>query len=616
MNPKNPGEGAPKKYFQSKRREFAPEQTFAPGASFVAIPKFKNKRAFPFVTPQNALKKFIGQEELAPTPTPPGVLRIIPLGGVEQVGLNCTAFEYDGEVLIIDMGIQFADQYQHGINGSIPDLAYLRDKKLTGIVITHGHIDHIGAIPFIIKQLGRNVPLYATSMAYELIAMKQGENGEPLTKMARIERNATLSIGSHFQIMPFTVDHSIPDSVGIVIETPVGRFVHTGDWKFDSNPLPYRPSTDYSLLESIGNRGVRALLSDSTNAHLSGSSLSESDVIGSIEEIFKQSEHRIITATFSSIIDRVMLMIATAEKFDRKVVLLGRGMNNYMDIAFKLGYARPKPGTIISIEEANRLPDNKVTICCTGAQGERYAALMRISTGESKDTTLRPTDTVVFSSSVIPGNERNVQGLFDIIMAQGPRIYQYKDSDIHAGGHARAEDTKKMISLIRPEVYMPVYGYPHMIYGNAKNAYESGYSRDRVIISRNGQIIEFTKDSFAVTDMFVSHRLMTVDGYMVGLTNERDIHDREQMRQSGVVVVSIAKKPGEYLYKIDMAGLPMLQHFDGLEEDIYDFLDATLKNEIQRFKGVDEFRDYAADKVGSLIFDATGKEPVVLVVVH
>ena len=266
------------------------------------------------------------------------------------------------------MGIQFADQYQHGVNGSIPDLAYLKGKKVVGIVITHGHIDHIGAIPFIVKQLGRNVPMYATSMAYELIAMKQGENGEPLSSLERIQRNVPISIGTHFQLQPFTVDHSIPDSCGMVIETPVGRFVHTGDWKFDNNPLPYRPSTDYDLLESIGNRGVRALLSDSTNAHLAGSSISESDVIGSIEEIFRMSEHRIITATFSSIIDRVMLIIATAEKFDRKIVLLGRGMNNYMDIAFKLGYAKPKPGTIISMEDANRLPDNKVTICCTGAQ--------------------------------------------------------------------------------------------------------------------------------------------------------------------------------------------------------------------------------------------------------
>jgi ribonuclease J len=256
-HPRSAAHTAPKKegyYSRTDRRSEAGGKKVEPGSSFVSIPKFRNKRSFPFVTPQLALKSFLGYEELKATPTPKDVLRIIPLGGVEQVGLNCTAFEYNGEVVIVDMGIQFADQYQHGINGSIPDLAYLKGKNVVGIVITHGHIDHIGAIPFAVKQLGRNIPMYATSMAFELIAMKQGENAEPLSNMERITRNVTFSLGSNFQIMPFTVDHSIPDSVGILIETPVGRFVHTGDWKFDAHPLPYRPSTDFSLLESIGNR--------------------------------------------------------------------------------------------------------------------------------------------------------------------------------------------------------------------------------------------------------------------------------------------------------------------------------------------------------------------------
>ncbi len=594
----------------------APKTLTQPGWQFILVPKFRNKHSFPFTTPQQALKKHLWYEELRPTPTPKDVLRIIPFGGVEQVGLNCTAFEYNGEVLIIDMGLQFADQYQHGISCSIPDLTYLRGKKLIGIVITHGHIDHIGAVQYVVSQLGRNVPIYATSMAYELIAMKQAENGAPLTRLERINRNVPFSLGDFFQLMPFTVDHSIPDSTGVLIETPVGRFVHTGDWKFDEKPLPYRPSTDYALLESIGKRWVRALLSDSTNAHLMGSSISESEVVRSIEEIFEKATGRIITATFSSIIDRVMIIIAAAEKFNRKVVLLWRGMNNYMDIAFKLGYARPKPGTIISMEEANKLPYHEVTICCTGAQWERYAALMRIATGESKDTSLLPSDTVVFSSSVIPGNERSVQGLFDIIMTQGPRIYQYKESEIHAGWHARAEDSKKMISLIRPEVYMPVYGYPHMLHGNARNAYALGYSEDHVLIARNGQIIEFSKDSYQMTDMFVPHRLVTVDGYMVGYTTEKELHDREQMKAGGVVAVSIAKKPGEYLFKLDTVGFPEFSNFPHLEKRIMTYLDTTLRNEIAKFPNAEVFKRHASKKVGDMIFDETGKEPLIMVLVH
>jgi ribonuclease J len=448
-------------------------EAYGGGAPFVSIPKFRNKKSFPFLTPQQAVKKYLFEfHEEEVTPIAPETLRIIPFGGVEQVGLNCVGFEYGEELLIVDMGIQFSDPYQHGINGTVPDLTYARGKKVVGICITHGHIDHIGGMPAAAEQLGRNVPVWATPMAYELIALRQGENNAHLTNMHEYRRNETITISKYFQVTPFTVDHSIPDSVGLMIQTPVGRFIHTGDWKFDKNPLPYRPSTDYNLLESFGDQGIRALLSDSTNAHLSGSSVSESEIVRSMEDIFVDAKGRVITATFSSIIDRVALIIATAEKYNRKVVLMGRSMNNYLEIAFKLGYTRPKPGTIISMEQANRLPDHEVCICCTGAQGERYAAMMRMATGEHKDTTLRATDTVVFSSSVIPGNERAVQLIFDIIMAQGPTIKHYRESEIHAGGHARQEDTEKMIKLIRPEVYVPIYGYPHMLHGNAKNAYK------------------------------------------------------------------------------------------------------------------------------------------------
>lgn len=527
-----------------------------PGKSFTVPSGRFNKRLFPFITPQQALLRKDPRIELKAPPIEKGVLRIVPFGGLEQVGLNCIGFEYEDEILIVDMGLQFPDQYQHGVSCSIPDLTYIRNKKVVGIAITHGHIDHIGAVPYVVPQLGRNIPIYATAMAYELIKMKQIELETPLTNLLEYTRNRPVQIGQYFNVIPFTVDHSIPDSVGLCIETPVGRFIHTGDWKFDRNPLPNRPSTNYELLESFGRRGVRALLSDSTNAHLSGSSISESEVIESIEDIFSEAKGRIITATFSSIIDRVMIIITAAEKFNRKVVLLGRGMNNYMEIAIKLGYARPKEGTLISMRDADKLPDDQVTICCTGAQGERFAALMRIATGESHDTELKATDTVVFSSSVIPGNERSVQSLFDIIMAQGPRVYQYKESEIHAGGHARQEDSQKMISLIRPHVYIPIYGYPHMLHGNARNAYKLGYPEDRVIIGNNGRIMEFTATDFRVTDFHVPHRLMTVDGNMIGFSNESHLHDRYQLMNSGVVAVSVAKKGGEFIIKAEFAGLP------------------------------------------------------------
>jgi ribonuclease J len=421
MNPQthqHPKGKRPFRPHQPRNTQASAQTKILPGEAFMVPADSRSKKSFPFATPIQAYRRTYVTPEMKVKPIAHETLRIIPLGGLEQVGLNCIAFEYEDEILIIDAGLQFPDQYQLGINFSIPDMAYMKGKKIVGVAITHGHLDHIGAMPYLIRQLGKGTPIYATPMALELIKLRQEEHNLTLSNAIEYERNKLVQIGKYFRVTPFTVDHSMPDCVGLSIETPVGRFVHTGDWKFDSKPLPFRPSTDYKLLETFGNLGVRALLSDSTNAYLFGASISESEVIGSLEEIFRESSGRIITATFSSIIDRIMLIVSVAEKFGRKVALLGRGMNNYMDIAVKRGYAQPKPGTIIDMEALNKLPDEKVVICCTGAQGERYAALMRMTTGESQDTALKPTDTVVFSSSVIPGNERAVQSLFDLIAMQ------------------------------------------------------------------------------------------------------------------------------------------------------------------------------------------------------
>lgn len=586
-----------------------------PGESFIFEDSFRPKKSFPFLTPTQALKKYLHIPEERAKPLEKGTLRIIPFGGTEQVGLNCMGFEYEDEMIIIDMGLQFADQYQYGINCSIPDLTYCRGKKIVGTCITHGHIDHIGAIYFLMEQLGRSTPLYATAMAYELIKMKQGDMKATLTHLSEYVRYRPIQLGKHFQITPFVVDHSIPDSVGLLIETPVWRFVHTGDWKFDKTPLPNRPSTNYEWIDALGKRGVRGLFSDSTNAHLLGSSISESAVINSIEEIFEKSTGRVITATFSSIIDRVMLIIATSEKFNRKVVLLGRSMNNYIDIAIKLGYVRPKAGTIISMADAAKLPDDQVTICCTGAQGERYAALMRIVTGESKDTTLKPTDAIIFSSSVIPGNERAVQWLFDLITQQGPKIHHYKESEIHAGWHAKEEDTKKMITMLNPEFYIPIYGFPHMLRGNARNAYDLGYAKDHVPVLRNGKILEFTKDSMRETDQYVSKKLITIDGRMVWYTTELELHDRYQISSQWVLVVAISKKASGYNIKYDVVGLPLVSDIPGLENSLDNAIRTILKD-LSGFKDAQAFTDYVSRKVVDLMLHETGKEPKVVVVVQ
>lgn len=534
---------------------------------------------------------------------------------MEQVGLNCMGFEYEDEMIIVDMGIQFPDQYQFGINSSLPDITYCRGKKVVWVCITHGHIDHIGGVYYMMEQLGRNTPIYGTAMAYELIKLKQGDMWAALPNLREYTRYEPIQIGKYFQVTPFVVDHSIPDSVGLLIETPVGRFVHTGDWKFDKSPLPNRPSTNYEYLETLGKRGVRGLFSDSTNAHLIGSSISESAVVGSMEEIFSKASGRVITATFSSIIDRVMLIIATAEKFNRKIVLLGRSMNNYVDIAIKLGYVRPKAGTIISMADAAKLPDDQVTICCTWAQGERYAALMRIVTGESRETTLKSDDTIIFSSSVIPGNERAVQGLFDLITQQGPKIHHYKESEIHAGWHAKEEDTKKMITLLQPEYYIPIYGFPHMLRGNTRNAYDLWYKKEKVIVLKNGKILEFTKENARETDEYISKKLVTVDGRMVGYTGEKELHDRYQISSQWVLVIGIVKKSSGFSIKYQTVWLPEVEKLPSLEKSL-DLAIKDILRDISRFKDAATFTTHVERKACDIYLHEVGKEPKVVVIVQ
>jgi len=268
------------------------------------------------------------------------------------------------------------------------------------------------------------------------------------------------------------------------------------------------------------------------------------------------------------------------------------------------------------MEEADKLSDKEVVICCTGAQWERYAALMRIATGESKDTILKPDDTVIFSSSVIPGNERNVQLLYDLIYEQWPRVYHYKESEIHAWWHARSEDTKKMISLIQPEVYIPIYGFPHMLYGNARNARYMWIPQSLILLSKNWQVIEFTKDSFQLTSQFVPHSLVTVDGYTVGMTKESQLYERFQISSQGIFMVSIAKKPWKFLYEMETIGMPDMWEFPVMKKKIEILLDEILKTSLSKFPTAEHFKKFVTKKIQDLIFDEIGKEPLVKVLVH
>lgn len=578
---------------------------------FIMKRKSLSRRHFPYMTPKQAYLKYNPfHHHRVNKKTPKGVLRVIPLGGQEQVGLNCILFEYNNEVLVVDMGLQFPDDHMFGVSSRIPDISYLRGKKVIGVFITHGHIDHIGAVPYLMRMIGSHVPIYSAKMALELIKLKNDEFKLPL-KLEEIKVNQVKRIGSNFYIEPFTVDHSIPDSMGVRIHTPVGKFIHTGDWKFDQDPRPGAKTTDHDLLKKFGKEGVRALMSDSTNAHMSGSSMADKVVIEPLEEIFRQSHGRIITGTFSSIIDRLQIIVDTAEKFHRKVAFLGRGMLNYVEIAKKLGYLKHKKDTLIDISEINDYPDSKVCVCCTGAQGERYAALMRIATGESRDVEFKKGDTVILSSSIIPGNERKVQELMDLLEEEKVKIHHYRQSNIHSGGHAREEDVKQMITEIKPNVFIPIYGHRFMIHANAKIAED--LKVPKILKPRNGQVIEFHKDREVLTNDFTSNRFMTVDGCLIGFTGEKEFMERYQMSKAGVVVVNILSVKNDVKIHLISHGSVDLSLLPELKNEI---ISAIKKEYIEAKKAKikrDQVNRTIRKKLQSLFWNRLSVEPVIII---
>lgn len=581
--------------------------------SYVLFKRRKFPKKFPFLTPKQSLAKNMTSTKRPAKLQEKDKLRIIAFGWLEQVWINCMWFEYNNEVLIVDMWLQFPDQYSHWINFRVPDLTYLKNKKVVWIVITHGHIDHIWAIAHLLRYFDKQTPIYATPMAFELIKMKQEEYNLKAV-LREYSKDKEVHIWKHFAVTPFVVDHSIPDSVWLFINTPEWNIVHTWDWKFDNQPPAFRPSVNYKKLESFWNIWVRMLLSDSTNAYEKGHSMSEKEVEQPLNDIFKWVKWRIITATFSSIIDRIALIIKTSEQCWRKVVLLWKWMNDYMTIAKKLWYVRHKQNTIIWIEEANKLPDNQVTICCTGAQGERYAALMRISIWESRDTKLKSTDTVVFSSSVIPWNERSVQELYWIIMESWAKTYTYRENNIHAWGHAREEDIKHMIDLIKPEFFMPIYGERHMLHKNAIIAESVWYKKENVIIARNWEILTLT-DKWVTRSGFISHKYISVDWWLVGFTGEKELHERMQLKDSWTIFITITWQKNKFFYAISTVWFPDLDDkLTYLKNKIFGVLDKNImSNKNKIFENIWDYRESLAKRVWNLIFHETEKEPIVMI---
>ncbi|MDD5696366.1 MAG: ribonuclease J, partial [Candidatus Pacebacteria bacterium] len=541
-----------------------------------------------------------------------------------EVGRNMLLLEYKNQILVIDVGFRMPEEDMPGIDYIIPDISYLlRDNKyknIVGVLITHGHYDHIGAIPYVISRIG-NPPIFASPLARGIILKRQDEFPEqPKLDMNEINHGTKLKLGV-FQIEFFRQNHNIPDNMGIFIKTPVGNFVHTSDFKFDNFPVNEKP-TDFAKLKEIGKRGIMVLMSDSTGAEEEGHSLSEKQIFENMETIFKEAQGRIIIATFSSLINRIQQAVTLSEKHGRKVGFIGHSMKSNVEMSKKMGYLKSQKGTLLKkIAEANSLPDKKVTILCTGAQGEEMAGLMKIATKEHPSIVIKPGDTIVFSSSVIPGNERTVQMLKDDILRQKANVFHYKMMDIHAGGHAQKEELKEMINMMRPKYFMPIHGQFSMMCANAKLAEECGMKESDVILADNGKVVVVSPTKAFIEKREVPSNYIMVDGLGVGDVGEVVLRDRQMLAKDGifVIIAVVNRKTGKVQDSPDIIsrGFVYLRESKNLlyetrKKVIQTIEKATASGRVVNWTYI---KDSVKNTLGDFLFEKTQRRPMVLPVI-
>lgn len=482
--------------------------------------------------PKNTYNKYM------PDGTPK--LRIIPVGGLEEIGKNMTIFEYDKDIIVVDMGLSFPDTDMLGIDYVIPDATYLEEHKenIRGLIITHGHLDHIGAVPYLIEKVG--FPnTYGSDVTIGLIKMRLEEFGIPDGGRLQVVSpdGDSIQLGV-FKINFFRLNHSIPGAMGLEIETPYGILVYTTDWKFDYTPADGKPAS-FQHIAALGGKGIKVLFSDSTNVEKEGHTISEAVVERALIQVIEEAEGRIVIAMFSTLINRMQQVINAANKNGRKVLVVGMSMQKALEMAVGIKAVTIPPQVLISDRQAKNIADNKLVILSTGAQGEDRAALARMAKGEHRTIKIRKGDTVVISASPIPGNERSVSNVMDMIYRAGGHVIYNKDLDVHTSGHASKEDLKLMIALVKPEYFIPLHGERHKLILHARLAQQLGIEQQKCIVGSDGQIMEILPDGrIQITDEYIPHGFVMVDGLGVGDVGNIVIRDRQAMAQNGMFVAS------------------------------------------------------------------------------
>ena len=544
-------------------------------------------------------------------------LKIIPLGGILEVGKNLTVFEYKNDIIIVDCGLGFPEDDMLGVDLVIPDMTYLEKNKdkIKGLVVTHGHEDHIGAIPYLLKQI--NVPIYATKLTVGLIEHKLEEHKLlRSTKMKVVNPGQTITLGT-MKVEFIRITHSIPDACALAIHTPVGTIVHTGDFKIDYTPIDGE-IVDFGRLAALGNKGVLALLSDSTNAERKGYTMSESTVGDILDKLFLNCTKRIVVATFASNVHRIQQIVNSAVSNGRKIAVCGRSMINTIETARKFGYIEVPDNAFIDIDEIKSYPDEKLTIITTGSQGETMSALTRMANGDHRKVEITPNDLIIISANPIPGNEKYVSKVVDDLMSIGAEVVYSALQDVHVSGHACQEEQKLMISLIRPKFFIPVHGEYRQLIAHAETAKELGIVPENIFITSNGRILELNEYEAKFTGTVTSGKIL-VDGLGVGDVGNIVLKDRQKLSQDGLIIVVITMDSHGMVVSgpdVITRGFVYVRESENLIEDIKKVLRRELDKCEQ--KGISDWasiKSVLREKLHDYIYKKTKRDPMILPII-
>lgn len=545
-------------------------------------------------------------------------IKIIPLGGISEIGKNITAIEYKEDIIVIDCGLKFPDDDMFGIDIVIPDVSYLikNSEKIKGIFLTHGHEDHIGALPYVLRQL--NVPVYGTKLTLGIVESKLKEHGLlSSTELIKVKPKDIIKLES-VSVEFIKTNHSIADSVAIAIHTPLGVVLHTGDFKIDYTPIDGE-RMDFGRLAELGRKGVLVLMADSTNVEKPGHTMTEKVVGEAFLRLFNKAQGRIIVATFASNIHRIQQIITAAEVYDKKVAVSGRSMENIVQVAIELGYLKFEKEVFIPIDQITKYPNDKIVIITTGSQGEPMSALARMASSEHRKINIVPGDTVIISATPIPGNEKFVSKVINQLFKKGAQVIYGSEERIHVSGHASQEELKLMQSLVKPKFFIPVHGEYRHLKKHGELAMEIGLQEKNLLIPENGDVIEVARNSIKKIGTVVSGQVF-VDGLGVGDVGNIVLRDRKHLSQDGIltIVVTIEKQTGKVVSGPDIIsrGFVYVRESEGLMDEARELVKSVLKDcEERQITDWATLKSKMRDELREFLYEKTKRKPMILPII-